>query len=62
MIARATVALGLATVPKNERHKRLAGDYEIAVVEGEGADWEAAKAACTIPDGALILTWRRIDA
>lgn len=57
MIAHARIALGAATV-ETPGIRNLA-DYKLADVTGEGPDWVSAKAACQIPDGALILSWTR---
>lgn len=59
MIARARIALKANTVPVADRHARDLADYETVEVTGEGETWEAAKAACEIPDGAQILAWFR---
>ncbi|QYM76931.1 hypothetical protein [Leucobacter luti] len=55
MFARARIALGAAMV--EHPHLRDFSTFEIIDVVGEGADWTAAKAACQIPDGALLLSW-----
>ncbi len=55
--ARLLVALDAANhVPAHERNL---DDYESATVTGEGPNWEAAKAAVKIPDGALPVAWFR---
>ena len=59
MFAHASIALGAATVEAPDRRDLSA--FEIKTVSGEGANWEAAKAACMIPDGALVLYWIRED-
>ena len=41
------------------RHLINLDDYESATVTGEGPNWEAAKAAVKIPDGALPVAWFR---
>lgn len=60
MIAIATVALN-AHVPVAEQHKRDLMAFERVELSGEGASWVAAKAAVTIPEGAVIMSWRQGD-
>lgn len=57
MFARARVALGAAAVESPAA--RDLSQHEVVEIVGEGASWEAAKAACAIPDGALLLSWVR---
>ena len=58
MHARAHVALGAGSIPVVERHLLDLTKHELVDVVGEDRpDWEAAKAACPIPDGALLLSW-----
>lgn len=58
MFARATVRLNAAAVPQPDRHARINSEFEGAEIVGEGTTWEAAKAACVVPDGALITAIR----
>lgn len=60
MLAQATVALH-AAVPDSQQHSRDLTQHDIVTVQGEGDTWAEAKAACEIPDGALLLAWRRSD-
>jgi len=57
MRARLLVALDAATF--EPRHLLNLDEFEAATVTGEGSTWEAAKAACAIPDGALPIAWFR---
>jgi hypothetical protein len=50
--ARAIVAIN---VPDNLAART--DPFETVEVTGEGADWTAAKAACLIPEGGLVLSW-----
>lgn len=36
-------------------------DGNTAEISGEGADWETAKAAVTIPDGHQVIAWVNPD-
>ena len=56
MLARALVLLNAADTHAPDRDATL---FESAEVIGEGADWVAAKAACHIPDNAVLLAWFR---
>lgn len=56
MFARARIALDAADEP---RPTLDLATKEIIDVTGEGASWEAAKAAVQVPDGALLLAWVR---
>lgn len=56
MLARALVLLNAAHVPA---HERDGGLFETAEFVGEGPDWESAKNACVVPDGAVMLAWIR---
>ena len=53
MFTQASIAFGAAMVEAPDRHDLSA--FEVKTASGEGANWEAAKAACMIPDGSLIL-------
>ena len=60
MHARAQVALGAGSIPVGERHLLDLTKHELVDVVGEDRpDWEAAKAACPIPDDAVLLVWFR---
>lgn len=56
MLARAVVALN--PPPPSERHARTT-PYDTVEITGVGDTWEAAKAACQVPDGGLVLAWWR---
>lgn len=58
--ALARIALN-AVVPAGEQHLRDLSLYEMVTVTGVGETWDAAKAACVISDGAVILHWMRED-
>lgn len=61
MKARALVALGSATRSAEERAEIGLAGLERAIIEGEGDTWEAAQAACPIPEGAFIMHWMKSD-
>lgn len=58
MHARALVLLNAADSHAPDRD---ATQFESTEVIGSGADWVAAKNACHIPDGGLLLAWIRED-
>lgn len=55
-IARALVRIDSIT---DDMAARDLAAYEVVEVTGEGPDWEAAKAAVVVPDGAQVLAWIR---
>lgn len=57
MFAIATVALN-AVVPIKEQHKRDLTKFERVELSGEGGTWEAAKQAVTLPENAVVMSWR----
>ncbi|UOQ60403.1 hypothetical protein MUN76_15445 [Leucobacter rhizosphaerae] len=56
MFARARFFPDAAHIPKHELDGSM---FESAEVVGEGPDWVSAKAACVIPDSAVLLAWFR---
>lgn len=59
MIARALVALGGASLTRDERSSGGVEHLERAEFTGSGPDWETAKAAADVPIDGLILHWTR---
>ncbi|MBK0417423.1 hypothetical protein JD276_00015 [Leucobacter sp. CSA1] len=56
MIAYARVALNAVASMENQ-HRRDISQCEQVTLSGEADTWDAAKAKCEIPDGAVILAW-----
>ncbi len=62
MRAAALIYPNATNIPADQRHLRKAGDLVSELVEGaEASTWDVAKIACLIPEGAMILSWQRID-
>ncbi|WP_075205417.1 hypothetical protein [Leucobacter musarum] len=62
MRAAAMIYRDAGAVPDDEKHLRLHGQYESEIIEGpDRATWVEAKAACEIPEGAMLLSWDRIE-
>lgn len=59
MIAHALAIPGAKTLTKDELAASAHAGMERAEYTGEGADWEAAKAAAGVPSDALVLWWRQ---
>ncbi|SDQ32937.1 hypothetical protein [Leucobacter chromiiresistens] len=62
MRAAALIYPNATNIPGDQRHLRKAGDLVSELIKGaEAYTWDAAKIACPIPKGAMILSWQRID-
>lgn len=59
MIARALVALGGGTLTDLDRADGKLAGLERAEFTGEGATWEAAKAAAGVPADGFVMYWMR---
>ncbi len=60
MIARAVVALGGGNLTDLERADGKLAQCERAEFAGEGATWEAAKAAAGVPDDGFVMYWTQV--
>ncbi|WP_336662588.1 hypothetical protein [Leucobacter sp. USHLN154] len=61
MRAAALIYPNAATIAQDQRHLRKSDNFASELIEGaEASTWEAAKIACLIPAGAMILGWQRI--
>lgn len=54
--ARIALAVDYTDVPSRDR---TIDAFEQTTINGEGATWEEAQAACPVPEDAQVLSWSR---